>query len=132
MTSHKKYQSCIDPCVSCAQEFETCAVPRLQEDDVQKMTECILTDRDCAAMCWTTTWLMSRGSEFKQEVCRLCAEICEACADACDKHVADHCQQCATACRQCAEECRQMARATAWSFRRQWLQEPAFTCENAK
>lgn len=77
------------------------------------MAECIRLDKDCAEICWTAAGMMSRGSQFAQDICRICAEICEACAAECGKHKADHCQQCAEACRKCAEECRRMAGAAA-------------------
>lgn len=111
--SHQEYEACIEACVRCAQECEHCADACLGEDDVQKMVECIRTDRDCAALCWTAAAMMSRGSKFIQDICRLCAEACDACASECEKHEAEHCQQCATACRKCAEECRQTAGAPA-------------------
>ncbi len=47
---------------------------------------------------------MSRGSQFANALCRLCAETCEAFAAECAKHKEDH-------CRRGAEECRNMADA---------------------
>lgn len=77
------------------------------------MAECIRTDRDCAEMCWTAAALMSRGSQFAEELCRLCADVCDACAAECEKHEHNHCKQCAKSCRKCAEECRKMAGVAA-------------------
>lgn len=107
-----QYRSCIDACVQCAQECEHCANSCLGEHEVGSMTECIRLDRDCAALCWMAASLMSRGSQFAHDLCRLCAEVCDACAAECEKHEAEHCQRCAEACRRCAEECRQMASAS--------------------
>ena len=111
--SQRDYEACIEACVQCAQACEHCADACLSEKDVKKMAECIRTDRDCASMCWTTAALMGRGSQFVQDVCRVCADICERCAGQGEKHEMDHCQECATACRKCAEECRQTAGITA-------------------
>lgn len=75
------------------------------------MAECIRTDRDCAQLCWTTSALLARDSEFSGELCAVCAKVCQACADECAKHDHQHCQKCAEACRQCAEECGNMKAA---------------------
>lgn len=109
--SHHEHQSCIDACIQCAQECEHCAHACLGEQDVKKMAECIRLDKDCAEVCWSAAGFMSRGSQFVQQICAVCADICEACATQCRKHKMDHCQRCADACERCAEECRQMAGA---------------------
>ena len=75
------------------------------------MARCIELDRDCAAICHTASFLMSSGSEFVGEICRVCAEICRACGEECRKHDLEHCQRCAEHCEQCAEECEKMAGA---------------------
>lgn len=84
----------------------------LSERDVAAMAECIRLDHDCAELCRLAVGLMSRGSRFSVEACRLCAEICDACAQECERHDFDHCRACAQACRKCADECRRMATAT--------------------
>ena len=111
--AHQKNQACIEACIRCAQECEHCHNACLGEKDVAMMAECIRLDKDCAEICWSAAGYMSRGSQFMQDVCRVCAEICEACGAECRKHKADHCQRCADACDRCAEECRRMAGATA-------------------
>jgi hypothetical protein len=73
------------------------------------MANCIRLDRDCADACRVAATLMSRGSQFAQQLCALCAAICDACAKECERHEAEHCRRCASACRRCAEECRRMA-----------------------
>ena len=107
--SHERMQSCIDACVSCGTECEHCATECLREDDVKKMADCILLDRECALVCFSTAQLMTIGGENATLLCSACADICEACAVECEKHEADHCQRCAEECRSCAEECRRMA-----------------------
>ena len=111
--SHQEFQTCIEACVRCAQECEHCANACLDEQNVKEMAECIRLDRDCAEICWGAAALMSRGSRFAHDLCRLCTEICEACGAECRKHQMDHCQRCADACEQCAEECRRMAGVAA-------------------
>jgi hypothetical protein len=111
--TNEQFRSCIEACARCAEACEFCADECLNERDVAKMAECIRLDRDCALMCWGAAALMSRGSMFAYEFCRLCAEVCEACGAECAKHNADHCQRCAQECQRCADECRQMAGARA-------------------
>ena len=77
------------------------------------MARCIQLDMDCAQICRLAAALMSRGSQFAEDLCRVCAEVCEACADECSQHEHDHCQRCAEACRRCAEECRRMSGVAA-------------------
>jgi hypothetical protein len=72
------------------------------------MAKCIALDTDCADICRLTSTYMARGSEFANQMCRMCAEVCDACAEECEKHAVPHCQDCAQACRRCAQECRAM------------------------
>lgn len=104
-------KACIDACYACATACDYCASSCLQEEDVKMMAGCITHDMDCAQMCRTAAGFMARGSDFAQQLCRLCAEVCTACAEECGKHPMDHCQACARACRACADACRRMAQA---------------------
>ena len=107
---HQKYQSCIEACVRCAAECESCADACLDEKDVKALAACIRLDRDCATICRAAAGLMSRGSQFADDLCRVCAEVCEACEAECQKHAAmAHCKRCAEACKRCAAECSKMA-----------------------
>jgi len=110
--AHNQFRSCIESCVQCAQECEHCANACLQEVEIAALTECIRLDGDCARFCWTAASLMSRDSNFLDDLCRLCAEFCDLCSIECAKHDYDHCRRCAEACQHCAEECRRMAGAT--------------------
>ena len=105
-----KWQSCIDACMRCAEACEFCATSDLKEQDVKMMASCAQINRECAAVCWTSSALMSMDSQFAKQFCNLCADVCDACAQECEHHDVDHCKQCALACRNCAEECRKMAR----------------------
>lgn len=107
--SHQMHKSCIDACNECSQECEHCAETCLHEPNVSDLANCIRLDHDCAAACRIAVTFMSRGSQFIDDICRVCAEICDACATECAKHDHDHCQRCAQACHRCADECRQMA-----------------------
>jgi len=106
---HEEYQSCIEACNDCAAQSEHCASACLQEDNVKMMARCIALDRDCAKICYTAAAFMAGGSNFAEEICRVCADICRACAEECRKHKFDHCERCADACEHCAEECDKMA-----------------------
>lgn len=109
--SHQKFQDCIDECVACAVACSHCATSCLQEEDVKMMSRCIQLDLECAAICRAAAEVMSLGSGFSADLCRVCAEICKACGDECAKHDMEHCQACAEACRKCAEACEEMATA---------------------
>jgi response regulator RpfG family c-di-GMP phosphodiesterase len=81
----------------------------LKEQDVKMMARCIALDRDCAKICFTASAMMASGSEFADEICRVCAEVCRACGEECRKHKhMEHCQRCAEACERCAQECERM------------------------
>lgn len=111
--SHYNYQSCIDACLSCGTECEHCATMCLKEDDAKSMAECILLDRECAQVCFSTARLLAIGGSNAVLLCGVCAELCESCARECDKHETEHCQRCAEECRKCAEECLKMAKEFA-------------------
>lgn len=102
------FAACLEACQACAIACERCAAACLQEDDVQKMVNCVRLDRDCAAICTLAAAFMARGSDFSRQACELCATICDACALECGTHQMDHCQACAAACRSCSQACRSM------------------------
>ncbi|HEU5122858.1 MAG TPA: four-helix bundle copper-binding protein [Verrucomicrobiae bacterium] len=106
---HEKFRSCIEACNECAATCEHCASACLQEHDVKMMTRCINLDRDCARICSIAVGFMASGSQFAEDICRVCAEICRACGEECRRHQVGHCQDCADACERCAEECEKMA-----------------------
>ncbi len=112
--SHENYQQCIDACQACAIECLHCTNACLQEDDVKMLARCIKLNQDCAGICRLAVDYMSGGSEFAEEVCRLCADICNECGKECQKHSQmEHCQVCADACYHCYEECRKMVHQLA-------------------
>lgn len=108
-----RWDNCIEACRDCAIECERCTDACLDEKDVTAKSRCIKLNRDCVAACMLAIRLMTSGSSFAEEFCRVCAEICQACADECAKHDTEHCKRCAEVCRRCAEECRSMAGAKA-------------------
>jgi HD superfamily phosphohydrolase YqeK len=108
--SHEHYLECIAACQRCAVAADHCASECLEEIvEIKRMTHCIRLNRSCADLCNLAVREMSRGSEFAEQACQLCAEACELCATECGKHEMEHCQACAQACRECAEACRQVA-----------------------
>jgi hypothetical protein len=66
---NSKYQSCIDACNACAESCELCATSCLREQDVKMLERCVQLNRDCATICWTTSQLMSRDSEYVKQIC---------------------------------------------------------------
>lgn len=111
--ANERFQECIEACQECVVACEHCATACLQEQHVSEMTRCISLDLSCADFCSLAVRELSRGSEFAERVCQLCAEICDACGEECARHDMDHCQLCAEACRDCADACRQMAHSHA-------------------
>ena len=108
--AHQQYQACIEACIRCATECESCADACLDEKDVKALAACIRLDRDCATICRAAAGLMSRGSQFSADLCR----VCEACQAECQKHATmAHCKSCAEACKRCAAECTKMAGVAA-------------------
>lgn len=110
--SHQKFIDCINACLACAVACNHCATSCLREKDVKMMARCIRLDMECAALCHASAEVMSLGSGYSSNLCKICAEACRACAEECEKHVAhgmEHCRDCAEACRKCAEECERMA-----------------------
>jgi len=102
-------EKCISACYACAAACEKCATLCLAEDDVKKMTTCILLDRECAVICLATAKILSIGADNFQMLCKACEDMCLTCAKECGRH-ADmyHCKQCAEACRHCADMCRKL------------------------
>lgn len=112
--SNQKFKDCIDACMACAVACNHCATACLQEEDVKMLSKCIQTDLECEVFCRSAAEVMSLGSSYSEQLCRLCAEVCDACAEECEKHAEmgmEHCRECAEACRQCAEACREMETA---------------------
>ena len=106
--TYQQYQKCIDTCLQCATECNSCAVACLEEKDVQMLTKCIRLDLECAAICRASAEIMSLGSSYAKQICHICEVVCNACADECEKHAAmgmEHCKECAEVCRLCSTEC---------------------------
>ncbi len=109
--NQQQLQKCIATCIECATVCNHCAVSCLEEEDVQQLTKCIRLDLECAIICRAAAELMSAGSIYAEQICKICADICNACADECEKHAAigmDHCKECAETCRLCAKEIQEL------------------------
>ena len=110
--SHDQYADVIEAAENCAIACSHCASACLDEPDVDEMTDCIRLDLDCAELCRLLSALMSRGSRFSKEMCRVCAVACEACARECERHAdMEHCRVCAEACRRCQDACNRVLAA---------------------
>ncbi|KRG12429.1 four-helix bundle copper-binding protein [Lederbergia galactosidilytica] len=106
--STHEYQSLLTVLHECMVACNTCYQACLQEDDVQKMTECIRLDRECADFCSYFEQAISRGTAYVSELATTCITICKDCGNECKQHNHDHCQKCAEACLKCAEECQKL------------------------
>lgn len=107
--SHEQYQATIEKLHECMTACNHCYDACLQEDDVNKMVDCIRLDRECADICAYLEQALGRGTPFASQLAKVCAEICQACGDECNKHDHQHCQECAQACYACAEACNHLA-----------------------
>ena len=105
--NYHNYEACIKACAHCANICLHCASEDQKEP--HHMGTCTQINLECAAICDAAAKLMSLGSKYSKDICRICAEICRKCADECMRHDNEHCKECARACTQCAEECERMA-----------------------
>lgn len=112
--NNEKFQSCIDACLECTTECQSCATACLKENDLAMLLHCINLNRQCAIVCSAAAELMSVGGSHATHLCAECAEICKDCAQECTKHAhMEHCKECAETCRKCAEECEKMTNVHA-------------------
>ena len=101
-------KNCIDACLACAIECESCATHYIGMNDAAHL-KCIALCRDCADICALCARFEARGSAFAKALCKLCVEICNACAVECEKLSAHGCcKSCAATCKKCAELCASM------------------------
>lgn len=89
----------------CAAECDYCAHLCLNEDDLDKMAECINLNVICADICRTTAISIARESKYSVNLLEICANICRECADECSKLQPDFCKRCADICNNCADYC---------------------------
>ena len=110
MNNLEKNEKLMEILHHCASVCYDCANACLNESDVAMLTNCIKLDLDCAEICQHTASFLAKGSEFADQLLRVCVDICTACANECAKHDhMDHCRKCAETCRECAEMCGQIA-----------------------
>ena len=110
---------CIEECYSCAQACTSCADACLGEDMVQKLTQCVRLNLDCADVCAATGAVATRRTGSNEEVIRAmlqaCATACRLCAEECERHAGmhEHCRICAESCRRCEKACQEALRSMA-------------------
>lgn len=90
---------------NCINHCNYCADACLDEDNIEKMVDCIRTDRVCAEVCAALNQILATNYSNVEGLVKYCSEICAACASECEKHDHDHCQKCAKACRECEKAC---------------------------
>ena len=92
---------------NCNNHCNHCADACLEETHVNKMVQCIRTDRVCAEVCSALNQILATKFDDVDDLVRYCIKICLICAEECEKHDMEHCQRCAAACRNCIAECEQ-------------------------
>jgi hypothetical protein len=82
------------------------------------MVKCIRLDLDCADICFATSRVVSRQTEYDAKVTRsqleACVTVCKSCGDECEQHGQhgmDHCRVCAESCRRCEQACTSLLQA---------------------
>ena len=109
---------CIEECYDCAQTCTSCADACLGEQTVQKLTQCIRLNLDCADVCAATGAVALRRTGSNDEVIRqmltACETACRLCGEECARHASmhEHCKVCADACRRCQQACAEAQRST--------------------
>lgn len=107
----------ITACLACAQACTACSAACLRERELDRLRTCIALDLDCADLCATTAWVLSRNGAHDARLAagllEACQQACESCAAECARHadMHEHCRICAEACRACAGACRSVLAA---------------------
>lgn len=99
---------CIAHCLACSTACQQTALLHCLEAGGKHVEpEHFRLMLDCAEICRASAALMSSGSAFHTDLCRLCAQICRACAASCAG--LDDMEDCVQACERCAASCEAMA-----------------------
>lgn len=101
-----KNEKLLQSLANCIAACNYCADACLDELHVDKMIDCIRTDRVCAAICTAVYQVAATKYSKMSDLLQVCIRVCDECAAECEKHNHDHCQECARACRECADACR--------------------------
>jgi hypothetical protein len=108
-------QKCIEACVTCTNQCETCfvhctgLVASGKKEHVATLKSCV----DCGDLCAVAGKIMSRDGSLIGPACEGCAKGCDACAASCEKFPKDeHMAACARACRDCSKACREMLKSS--------------------
>ena len=102
-----RYQECVDECLACMKACNFCINACLIDDHMEPFAHCIHLTKDCADICSFVAKALSSQTNFKNQLCQVCAEICRVCSVECMKHAHtyQHCLRCAQACESCAIAC---------------------------
>ncbi|MBX6426418.1 MAG: four-helix bundle copper-binding protein [Variibacter sp.] len=105
---------CSEACFACLAACHACADACLSEPKVERLTDCIRLNLDCADVCAATGAVVLRigraGPQPLQAQLAACAQACRTCAEECRRHAAmhAHCRICAEACEACYRACEEM------------------------
>lgn len=103
--SHAGMEDCVKNCHSCSAACDKAL--QMATDKTNKDLQSALSD--CSQICKTSEGMISRGSQFHPQVCKVCAEVCAKCAELCEKSKDKELQNCAKECRKCEDSCKKMA-----------------------
>lgn len=86
---------------------------------IEALISCATTCTQCADICGATARVVSRQTEYDDDVTRAmllaCIAVCSACAAECGQHGPhmEHCRICAEACQRCEQACRTLLQAAS-------------------
>jgi len=100
------YSELVESLKNCDAACKNCAISCVEEEDIEKMSNCIKLNLHCAEVCHLALSLVIRDSEYAESAVELCINICAESATECDEYEHDQCLISAEACRRTAAHCR--------------------------
>jgi len=97
----------IKKCIKAYKATLNCLRHCLTSGENHRNQEHITLLKECSEVTHLASSFLIDGSEFKNQICSLCAEICIECAESCESIDAHDpiMKSCAISCRECAESC---------------------------
>lgn len=98
-------------CLNAYKATLNCLKHCLASDETHHKLGHITLLKECSEITNLTSSFLLEGSDFKSQICNLCAQICTECADSCES-IDPHDMEmifCAKSCRECAESCLSLA-----------------------
>lgn len=97
----------IKKCLEAYKATLNCLKHCLENEYTHHSHEHITLLKECSEITNLTSSFLMEGSDFKNQICSLCAQICNECAESCESIDAhdEVMNTCAKSCRACAESC---------------------------